>query len=357
MNKEFISDRQCISIIILYICSNSLISAIGKDAKESIWIAIILAIVCACLVVCIYNRILTLYPHQDLFDILQKVFGTFIGKGISLLYIWYFFYILVIDLLDFMTFIITVGLVETPIIALMIPAMMTTSWGTKEGIEVLGRWAAFFVIILFIFVYVSVPFGIHLMDIDHLQPILYSGIDAVIKGGFSFFSFPFGEIVIFLAVFKTLKSKKSYFKVYILGLLLGGIVILSTVVTEMLVLGSDLYANSFFPSYAAITLVNIGGVIKGMQIIVSATVLIGGYTRSIVCLFASCKGISKLFDLNDYRFIVTPVAIFVIIIAISSFESINQMTDWKHNIYNYYAFLFQVIFPITIWIGAEIKNK
>ncbi|WFD09735.1 GerAB/ArcD/ProY family transporter [Tepidibacter hydrothermalis] len=353
MNKEIISDKQAICIMLMYICGNALISATGREAQSNIWMAIILALGCAFLLVLIYNRILTLYPSRDLFYILEKSFGRFLGKAICIMYIWYFFYLLVIDLLDFMTFINIVGLSKTPRLLSMILAMMLTSWGTKQGIEVLGRWSEFFVIILFFLVYMIIPLEVYNMDIRNLRTFLDNGIAPVIKGGFSVFSFPFAEIVIFLALFDSLKNKKSHCRVYILGLLFGGIIIFSTAIAEILVLGESMYSGYFFPSYSSVSEINIKSFIRGLEIGVSAAFLITGYVKSIVCLSACCKGISKLFCFDDYRFIVTPIAICIILVSIISFENIIEMNNWKFNIYNYYAFPFQVIIPIIIWIRGE----
>jgi len=196
-----------------------------------------------------------------------------------------------------------------------------------------------------------------MMEIRNLKPFIYSGLKPLFNGALSTFTFPFAETVIFMGILYSLKSKKSYYKVYTIGILLGGAIIFSTSVSEMLVLGPDAYASYNFPAYAAVSMIDIKEFITRMEIIVSTTFLIGGFIKISMCTLFCCKGISKLFSFNDYRFLVTPIGILIIITAISSYGSLMEMSEWINETWNSYALFFQVILPIVILIGAEVKVR
>jgi spore germination protein KB len=70
-----------------------------------------------------------------------------------------------------------------------------------------------------------------------------------------------------------------------------------------------------------------------------------------------CRGISTLFSFEDYRFLVTPIGILLVITSFSKYDSIMEMSEWIVEVWNYYALLFQVILPIIILIGAEMKVR
>jgi spore germination protein KB len=357
MNKEVISEKQGIAIVIMFIASNYLINPAPNDAKADIWLAIIMALTFSILFAFFYAKILMLYPGKDLFDIVQQCFGNLIGKGICVLYILYFFRLLVIDLLDFMVFINIVGLIKTPIVLLMILAMSLTAWGTRSGIEVLGRWAGLFVIVLIFLVYFTLIISLSIIDLNNLKPFLYNGIKPVMKGAYSVFTFPFGETVIFMALFNSLNNIKASYKVYILGLLIGGTIIFSAATIGVLVLGKDAYTYYFFPSYMVVRRINLAIIIHSVEAFTAAALLIGGYVRSIVCLLACTRGISKLFSFKDYRFFVYLTAAYIVISAFITFESIFELSKCKYYICNYFALLFQVILPIVILITAKIKRR
>ena len=357
MKKEVISNKQAISIIILFITGSSIVLGTAEEAKGDLWLSIIMSLICALIVALIYARILSLFPEKDFFSIVIYIFGKILGNVICILYIWFSFHLASLVLVNYQYFIEIVGLNATPEIVISISIMFLVVWVLKEGIEILGRWSSLFVIVLFCLIYLTIPFLMPMMDIRNLRPFLYDGIKPVINATLSTFTFPFAETVMFLGILSSLNSKKSYYKVYTLGILLGGAIIFSTSVSEMLVLGPGRYAAYNFPAYAAVSMINIKEFITRMEIVVSAAFLIGGFVKISVCTLVCCKGITRLFSFEDYRFLVTPIGLLIIITAISNYGSIMEMSEWIGETWNYYALLYQVILPIIILIGAEIKVR
>jgi len=109
--------------------------------------------------------------------------------------------------------------------------------------------------------------------------------------------------------------------------------------------------------YAAVSMINIKEFITRIEIVVSTAFLIGGFIKISMCTLFCCKGISKVFSFDDYRFLVTPIGILITITAISSYGSIMEMSEWINETWNSYALFFQVILPIVILIGAEVKVR
>ncbi|MCB2305038.1 spore germination protein [Clostridium estertheticum] len=92
MKNEAISERQATILIILFLLGNSLLIGSGSQAKQDVWIAVTIAIPCSIILALMFSRILSLYPGKDLFDILPLLMGNYIGKLLSMLMIWFFFY-------------------------------------------------------------------------------------------------------------------------------------------------------------------------------------------------------------------------------------------------------------------------
>ena len=142
----------------------------------------------------------------------------------------------------------TIVFPDTPVIVPMIFFTIIIIWGIKEGIEVLGRWSEFFIWIIFlIFLFLSL-FTISEMDISRLKPILNNGFTPVLKGAFSTFTYPFGEIVIFLMVFSNISKVKNYKKTFMVGLLIGGGIIFLATLINILILGSETISRIYFAS-------------------------------------------------------------------------------------------------------------
>jgi spore germination protein KB len=116
-------------------------------------------------------------------------------------------------------------------------------------------------------------------------------------------------------------------------------------------------ASFYFPSYEAVSRIKIGDFLQRIEVTVSFVFFFGVLTKSSVCLLVATKGISKMFNLKDYRSIVIQTGILMIYFAYTIFDNSMVMKYWAVKVYPFYAFPFQVIIPIIIWIFSEVKKK
>ncbi len=357
MEKEVVSDKLAISLIVLFIFGSSLILPTASTAGSDLWIAILLAIGFATPFVLIYSRILTRYPGKDLFDILIIVFGRFIGKSLCLGFVWFAFHLGVLVCRNFGEFIMTVSFPETPLIVPIIFLGLLAAWIVKEGIEVMARWSWLFFVFNSPGPTLVILLLIPQMDFDNILPILYDGFRPVLQGSFEAFSFPFAETVIFTMIFFCLKTKGSPYKVYLSGLYLGGIPLTGISLTEMLVLGPSLYSATHYPNHNVATKVALGDFLQRLEIIVLIAALTGGFLKISICLMAASNGIAKVFNLKSYKFVALPIALLMINTSSFIYDNVMEQITWASDIWPYYAFFFQAILPIIIIIGVEIKKS
>jgi spore germination protein KB len=357
LKKEVISDKQGITMVILFILGSSLILGTSLEAKRDAWIAILMAIAAAVPVYYIYARLISLFPGYDLFDILSIVFGKIGGKIISLLFIWYAFHLGSLVLRNFGEFITEVSLDRTPMIVLIVLLSILCIWGVKEGIELMGRWGEFFLLFVIISILATTLLLIPKYNINRILPVLYNGFGPVLRGGFSSFSFPFAEVVVFLMAFCTLKRKTSSYKIYFWGLAFGGLIIFTGAFRNILVLGDFVMTDTYFPSYLAARRINVGNFVQRLEILIAIVFLLTGFIKICICLLAVSKGIAKFTGLDDYRFIVTPTGLLMANLSYLVYKSTMEMEEWALMVYPYYAFPFQVILPLIILIAAEIRMR
>ncbi|MCM1988848.1 GerAB/ArcD/ProY family transporter [Oceanirhabdus seepicola] len=205
------------------------------------------------------------------------------------------------------------------------------------------------------FIIIMIILAIPKMNFDNILPFLFfDNKKAILIGSFATLSFPFGETLAFTMFFSSFKTKRSPYKVYILGLLLSGIVVFAVSVTNFLVLGEHTVSGIYYTSYETAKYIDI---FKRSEIIIGSVLILGGFIKISITLSATCKGIAKVFRCKDYKCIVTLVAILVIATSYLTFDSIIVAKEFGAEIYPYYSFLFFVILPIIILIVAEIKNK
>lgn len=357
MEKEVISNRQGICLIALFVIGDAIIIARGLEAGRDLWIAMILAVLGSIPLFLIYAKIHSRYPGKDLFEINEMILGKVLGTLMNVLFLVFVFVNGASIIRAFSEFFIIVGLPETPPIVFGIFLTLLCSIAVKEGVEVLGRLAELFIMILSVIVPFSIFLLIPQMDIDHIRPVLYDGWSPIFKATLSNITFPFGEAVTILMISMGLRKKETYKRVYVLGLLLGGFVLLSTALTELLTLGYYTYSVKYFPAYATVSRTNVGDFIQRLEIIVAITSLVAGFIKIAVCFLAASKGVAKLFNVGQYRFIVWPMALLFLNLSVFIYSDIMHAMTWAGEIWTYFSIPFEIILPILILIIIEVRNR
>lgn len=357
MEKEIITNKQAICIMSMFIMGSSLVLGAGTEAKQDVWIAILFGIAIAVPVLMVYARILALFPEKDLFQILQIIFGKILGKIIAMLFIWYAFHLGALVTRNFTEFIKLAAMPETPEIVPTLLLGLLCIWGVKEGIEVLGRWSQFVLPLLLGIIFVVAILSMTLADFDNIRPVMYKNLEPIMSSVFSTFTFPLAETVVFMMVGNVVKQEKSNYKIYMISLLLGGGIVLLVSVRNVLVMGASFISSTYFPSYAAVSLINIGDFLQRIEIMVSVVFIFAGFIKICICLLASSKGIANLFNIKEYRLIVAPIGLLMLSLSYIIYDNIMEMNDWAFKIYKFYALPFQVFLPLLIWVVAEIKVK
>lgn len=333
----------------------TLILGIGSSAKNDAWLAGITGIIMSIPMVLIYARIQILFPGKDLFDILQLIYGRILGSIVSTIYILYAFHLGSLVLRNFGEFMNTAGFPETPMLVSLIFMGMLCAVSVRLGIEVIGRFCTALLPLLLSIIAIVLLFSLSAANFEYLKPILGSGIMPVIKGGFSAFSFPFAETVLFLGVTFSLNTDNSSYKVYLFSIIFAGIIIVIVTIRNIAILG-NLLPMLYFPSHIAVSLISIMDFIQRMELTVVIIFIDGVFVKASICLFVTCRGITRVLKLTDYRSIVIPMGILMVYFSYTVYDNIMQMSYWAFKVYPYYAFPMQVILPIVIWISAEVKR-
>ncbi len=355
--KEVITNRQGMSLIILFL-SDAVVFATATEAKSDIWIAILLGLGVGLILATLYSWILSKYPSENLYDILTIIFGKWLGSLIGVIYILYCLYVGALVLVTLELFTSTVSLTQTPQVAIVSLVTILIVASLKRGIEVMGRWSEYFVKILLPMSVITVIFMLPMIKVNNLKPVLADGWQPVIEGVYGVVAFPFAEIAIFMLILstKSVRQVKGVYHIFVGGLAVGGLFLFASHVIAFVQLQQYAYSTSYFPIYAAVSRINIMDAFQRIEIVVVVAFIMGGYIKASLYVLAGCEGIRKIMKLSDYRFMVTPISIFVLIIALTAFEGIMDLIN-HIRYYNILTIIMQVILPIIISIVIIIRLK
>lgn len=356
MHKEQITDKEAFCLLSLFIIGTSLILGVGGQAKNDAWIVGILGTILAIPIILVYARISYLYPGKDLFQIIRAIFGNFMGRALSILYIWYAFHLGALVIRNFGEFVNIVSLPETPMMVGMLSLGLVGVYAVRSGVEILGRISAYIFPMLLVVIVLAHLLTIPQWNIDYLKPVLGNGMQPVLSGVFQALAFPFAETILFVSVFQALKTKKSPYKVFLGGLLFTGVVIAVSTFRNIVMLGSYL-DKLYFPSYVAVSRVSIGDFVQRVEVAVVIIFVFGAFLKYSVCLLTLCQGIADIFSLRNYRSIVLQAGLLMVYFAYTVYDNAMEMEYWAFKVYPYYAFPFQIIIPCIIWLLAEVKVR
>ncbi len=352
MKRERVTFNQAMFSIVLFNFGSSVVMGVSTGVGQEAWIPILAATIAAIPLFLVYGRIMQLFPEEDIFGIMNSLFGKIFGKiGIALL-TWYAVHLCALVLRDFSEFTQISSMPETPQLPIMILMILTTIYLARSGMRNMGKWSLvmfFFVSLVVIFTFLA---AIPKAKIDDLLPIGSHTRAEYFESSFQIFSFPYAETVIFLCLAGSYEKKDSPYKMLFYALLITLIVFILVFLRNLTLLGPAMMRISYFPSYVTARIIGIGDFLARIESLISSNFLFAGIVKITACLLAASKGLARLFELEDYRILVLPMGMLTMAISVFLYENTMEMFAFL-KYYPYYAFPFQVILPLITWIGCE----
>ena len=133
MNKAITSNQLAYSVGAFILASNLLTSNLYQFAKNDSWVSVVIGFAASLLIVSIYIALSRRYPGQGLIDINNAVFGKYIGKAVSVLYIFYFISLAFFNTRDLGDFIKSSVLQLTPLMIVLIMFIILCAWAVRKG--------------------------------------------------------------------------------------------------------------------------------------------------------------------------------------------------------------------------------
>lgn len=356
MKTNKISEVQIISIMILFIIGSTLVTGGCMKAQQNSWISLLIAFILSVPLVIMYSRIGRRAQQKDIFDLSYLFFGKIGGAIITAIFSIYSISLGILVINNFTEYIQVVALPETPKYINAIFIGLTAYLVLKLGIEILGRGSAFMAPVVIATIILTTILSVNDIDISNIKPILIWNNKEILSCTFSMITFPFGETVLFISIFPTVKSKTNPTKLYLIALLISAILLEMVMLRNIMVLGLPLAETLYFPSYSAVSIIDIGTFLSRIEVLVSVNFIVLGLAKVTVCLYVGCKGIAKLFNFSNYKSTLLPTAIIMIVVSGLIFENTIQMFKFI-DIYKYYAPVFQMLIPVVILVILEIKTR
>lgn len=361
MKKVKISPRQFGILVTFYSIGTAILitpSELASIAKQDSWIAAILGVGLALLLVLLYTSLGNQFLDKTIVQINELLLGKWLGKLVSLAFVFFSLIGAAILLIIIGYFLTTEVMPETPIAAINILFASIVVMGARLGIETIARAAEIlFPLFFFLFIMLAVLLSPQI-EFQNLQPVLDNGVKPIIEATISFTSIISLSPIILLMFFPvSVNQPKQAQKAFFNGTLLGGIFLIVTIALSLLVMGADQTAWHIYPSYNLAKKVNIGDFIQRIEVLMALMWIITIYFRLVLYFHVTVFGLAQILNIKDYRPLTLPLGIILVALSLIIYPNIIYAATWTKETWLPFASTFGLILPLILLVVAKFRKK
>ncbi len=332
-------------------------SITAKFASRDGWISvavggtlfgIIVALVC--------TKLGLYYPDKSVVEYAPELVGRFGGKLIGLLYIFFFMHTNAIIVREFGDFLVTAFLPETPLLVFNSIVVLVAAYAVYNGMEVLCRMNQF-LFPLFIAAFSFIVFLLtENISFDNFLPLMENGVKPVIWGSMVPGAWR-GEILLMLMFLPFLNQPREAGKTLITAVFVIGFFLTLTAATSIAVFGPLLTQNMVFPVLELARYVSLGHFLERLEAVVIIVWVAGVAVKVAAFYLAAVLGTAQWLNIKDYRPLVYPVGIFILLYSAALFENSRELVDFLATVFAPYAYFFELIIPLGLLAVALIRKR
>lgn len=350
-----ISSLQIFFMVTGFTLGSSVLFPPGSGISHDNWLAAIWGLTEGILFALIYLALANRFPGKTLIEIADLVWGPYLGKLFSVIFLFYLFHLGSLVITNAMDFIKFTLLPVTPTSVFILFGILICTVAASAGVEVLARSITILVILAIAAFFLVDVMLIPQFKLVNLQPILETPLLKLLAAGHGAAMFPFGEAVAFLMIIPFLNAPRKCRSAVITGLIFAGLVLTVAIIRNTGVLGAT--ANyHLYPSYSASSLISVGEVFTRVEILIGINFLNTVFIKITILIYAVMMGTAQLCKLKSYRTLTIPVWILISLLGIHNFTNVPENLEFANKIYPFYALPFQVGIPLFTWMVALIRK-
>ncbi|MDD2431213.1 MAG: endospore germination permease [Bacillota bacterium] len=344
VEKQKISGPQLTFLVSAQLMGNTLLIDPASYAGHLGWVVSLIGGLFAILLYWLYISLGNRFPNLSPSEYSQILYGKFLGKVLTIGHVIMFFVISMTYFIDYVAY-SSVNLPETPKTVFILGQMLVVVCALYLGLESFARTT--FVIIsfsLFSFV-LSFLLAIKEMDLILLLPLATDKPKEFWQTLFTVLSYPYAQSVLILWLLPLVPDQKQAKKGFFRGVILGSSVVFLTSLRNVLVYG-DGVKNELFPFLSVARNISIGTSITHVEIIMSLTLNLIGFTGTTLFLYVIILTFAQVFNLRSYRSLLIPLFFTVIFVANKMPLNIGLIAWFRQHYLRYFTLVFSFLFPI-----------
>lgn len=358
MEKAKLSVIQLFALMFIFEMGTALVVSYGTNAGKDAWLAILLALCGGIVLFYIFHFLYRQYPNLLFTGYIREIFGKYLGWIVGLLYCLHFLYICGRNVRELGDLLVSSTLSETPLLAINLTLVLVICYVIHLGIEVVGRTAEVFMVVLLLLGAAGNFFVLVSGDVDfhQIRPFLERGWKPIFTTAFPhLLIFPFGEMIAFTMLLPYLNRPQLAKRAWLAAMISSGMILSWTVLLNTSVLGIDVMQRSVFPTLTAVGKVNLFDFIERLDAIVVFTLLITVFFKASIYLYAAVLGIADLFKLKTYRQLLLPIGTIVIFLSLTMASSFSEQGE-EGFLNHYLSLALLIVVPMLMLVVSVVRN-
>jgi len=355
-----ISPGQIVCLVTAFSLGSTLLKTPAAGAGHDDWLAIMLGLTEALVFVFIFTLLCIKFPGKTLVEFNDLIYGPFLGKLISLAYMFYFFLLATLALRLFGDFFTGLIFVQTPFVVLISLIVLVCASAVRNGIEVIARCSGILVpLTVLLMIILTIIFSIPDMKLSRFLPVFDLPLGEFLRTSHYTATFPFGQSVAFLMILAFIGSDPKKVKkariCLMLGLVGGGLLLSLATFRNTGLLGHTKVISNY-TSFEAARLIDVGEIFTRVEIIVAINFLAMGFLVVSLLYYNTVLGMAQILRLRTYLPLVLPIGVLLVCTSILQFDNILEHRRFSENITPYFALPFQIGIPILSLVICKIRG-
>ncbi len=326
-------------------------------AKQDAGFSVIIGSIFGVLIAIFYAQFSKFFYNKSYIEAIKETFGTKLGALFILFTFTYYIFLCSVLLWDIGDFMVTQILPGTPIQSIYILFLVVVVYVTRLGIETLARTAEIFLPWVFILFFLLIVLLLPELEWRNILPVLENGIKPSLYGAYYMIGFPFLELFILLMFTPYIKNKDTLPKTFFIGVVVGAVMLIILTVYCILILGPGITSRQEYPIYVLGKKISLGNFLERLEIIVAIMWFISIFYKLTLTFYGLCLGLSQFLNLNSYKVVTIPSAIFFFTVTLILIPSSVYLKEYSKYANTPYLITAGFIIPVIVYTIARLKQR
>ncbi|SIQ06041.1 spore germination protein KB [Peribacillus simplex] len=360
LDTEKISAHQYRTLVIFFTIGTTIITVpttMAAEAKQDGWIGAVLGVAVGLIIIWFYSKLGLLFPEKTFVEMHENLFGKWIGKMISLFFLSMSF-LYGSELLFYVGKFISIQFFpEIPIAAINISMATIVIMSVRLGLETFTRSAEIFIVFFFILFIILTVFIAPQINLENLQPVFEVETKPLLRAVFFFVEFSTVTSVALLMIFPAFVNQpKAASKSFMIGYLIGGLVMIIVIFLTISVLGAESTARHNYPTYTLARKINIGNFVQRIEAVLAIMWILSIYMKMTIYLYAVVIGIAQILNLKNHRPLIVPLGGISVLLSLVMFSNVIEQQTWDQEIAVFFSYTVGFLLPLIMLCIAVFRK-